>query len=305
MEDRGMVYTAKLPVGYSSGNIDPGELYRIRKENEEEIERIDKEAIKGNGILYRFIYEPIDIGIAVYQVIRVNRITCMVRYCSINGSQDVAEAWGNETCVGTNYIKRRLKAWSMALGFDANAMELEEQPHPEAEVAYQLGKQYLYIQTCDDGYDYNIYDESFQVIDGGIYNAGQPDIFEVVRMLISDSKHISGAEAFQINPKTLAEAAADVNAPLVEGIDPAVLARLIIGNAGDEIALKNICEAQAECIYELSEDDKEFLFETNGFYRSKEEYCYLHDEEPDFFDYLVREGLIVKTLDGYVFKNCV
>lgn len=81
--------------------------------------------------------------------------------------------------------------------------------------------------------------------------------------------------------------------------------RLIIGNIGDEVALKNICEAQEAEMEELSEREKEFYIHTNQFYNSEEGFCELHQEDKETFQSLVEEGIIVKTTDGFVYKNCV
>lgn len=45
--------------------------------------------------------------------------------------------------------------------------ELHEQPTCW-EAAFRLGNgDYLYIQTCDTGYDYTLYDSNFRNLDGG------------------------------------------------------------------------------------------------------------------------------------------
>lgn len=81
--------------------------------------------------------------------------------------------------------------------------------------------------------------------------------------------------------------------------------RLILGNMGDETALKNICEAQDVEMEGLSESEKEFYIHTNQFYSSAENFCELHQEDKEIFQSLVEEGVILKTTDGFVYKNCV
>lgn len=305
MKEKDLIYTTKFPVGFTTRNMNAEELNKITLENGRTVDRIETEAIKRDSILYRFVYELTEAGVAIYQIISVNRITCTVRHCLVDASQDnMVALWGNEAHVGTNYIKKRLKAWSMVMGFESNALALENQPRPASEVAYQLGNQYLYIQTCDEGYNYVLYSESFLLVSEGIYNGRQPNIFEVAKLLLGYFKSLE-TEPVQILPEMLAEMAGDVNAILKGGIDPAVLVRLIMGNVGDETALKNICEAQSECIEDLTNDDKEFLIETNSFYRSGAEFSLLHDTEYSDFERLVEDGIIVKTTDGYVYKNCV
>ncbi|SFH33313.1 Antirestriction protein (ArdA) [Lachnospiraceae bacterium NLAE-zl-G231] len=43
----------------------------------------------------------------------------------------------------------------------------ERQAVQEQEAVYQIGDNYLYIQTCENGYDYTLYDATFQPGDGG------------------------------------------------------------------------------------------------------------------------------------------
>ncbi len=81
--------------------------------------------------------------------------------------------------------------------------------------------------------------------------------------------------------------------------------RLAVGNVGDEVALRNICEAQGENVEELSEKDREFLYHTNSFYYSAEEFMELHEADREYFQSYLDSGNIVKTTDGYVFINCV
>lgn len=85
-----------------------------------------------------------------------------------------------------------------------------------------------------------------------------------------------------------------------------IIVRLTLGNINDEIALKNICEAQGAKLDDLTEREKEFLIDTNTFYSSEAEYNQLHHvEDQGEFKEQVKEGIIVKTKDGYVWKNCV
>lgn len=81
--------------------------------------------------------------------------------------------------------------------------------------------------------------------------------------------------------------------------------RLVFGNIGDEIALKNICEAQYEDMEGLTKKDRDFLIHTNQFYYSMEDFCELHEASPEDFQELMKDGDIVKTTDGYVYKNGV
>lgn len=83
------------------------------------------------------------------------------------------------------------------------------------------------------------------------------------------------------------------------------LVYLILGNIGDEVALKNICEAHSIEIEEIDVREKEFLIHTNQFYSSVEAFMDLHLETKEEFDFLLESGDIVKTSDGFVWKNVV
>lgn len=307
MKETDMIYVAKLPEGIPFESLDEAEQSRIVEENSNTIDRIEEEAIKRGSLLYRFIYEPTEQGVAIYQIIKINRISCMIRYCPVGGRQNImTEQWGSEAHVGTKYIMQHVRTWDMAAGLGDN---INADPAQITELAYQYGSWYLYIQTCEEGYDYSIYDESYRLYADGVYDDAEIDIAEVADILLKDMENeldnLSGAAVDVVNPEFLAEAAGNANAILHEGIDPAILIRLIAGNAGDEVALKNICEVHLECMEELTDDEKDFYIETNNFYRSAEEFCCIHSSEPEYFENLLKDGIIVKTSDGYVWKNCV
>lgn len=81
---------------------------------------------------------------------------------------------------------------------------------------------------------------------------------------------------------------------------------LIIGNRGDPEALLNICEAHGLEFSALNEKEQEFYYATNVFYKNQKEFDRVHhNEDPDFFKSLVKDGTIVKTKGGYVWINCV
>lgn len=49
--------------------------------------------------------------------------------------------------------------------------------------------------------------------------------------------------------------------------DNDIMARLILGNVGDETALRNICEAHNQCIDELAQEEKDYMYATSFFHR--------------------------------------
>lgn len=301
VEEGNMVYVPRLQ------KVD-SRVIHLEEENQKNIERIEKEAIKHSSLLYRFIYEPVKTGVAIYQIIKANKVCCRLRYCSVDGTSDkMVEQWGEEVNVGTKYVLRRLKALDLAVDGKIREIKIPEKPSKEvSELAYEIGNKSLYIKARDDGgYDYYVFNKSFSVLDDGIYDDEQLDIWGAAKILLDEALQTKGATPVIINPEKLSEAAGNLNAVSSNEFDAAIMLRLTMGNIGDEVALKNICEAQSERFEELTDDEKEFLIDTNSFYYSEEEYCLLHNETPERFRDLVSEGYIVKTTDGYVFINCV
>lgn len=309
--EENMLYTPVMPDEVMLEGVDENERKKMVEENKNTVSRIEAEAIKRGCLLYRFLYQPVEQGVAVYQIVAINRISCKIQYCSIDGSQKtMAKQWGKEACVGTEYMMRRIESQDMAMGVGESIKSFKETDSTKAaELAYQLGRWYMYIQTCEEGYDYSIYDESFLLYDGGVYDDDQMDILKVANIILEDMKveldDLEGTEAVQVDPEIIASAAGSVNAIINDGVDSIILARLIMGNIGDEVALRNICEAQLACMEELTDEEKEYYIETNSFYRSAKEFTYIHNEELEEFKRLLEMGIIVKTSDGYVWKNCV
>lgn len=88
--------------------------------------------------------------------------------------------------------------------------------------------------------------------------------------------------------------------------DDEIMVRLILGNVGDETALRNICEAHNLFMDELTPEEKDYMFATNSFYYNIEEFSTIHSEETDALFYeLLDTGTIVATKDGFVWVNCV
>lgn len=87
--------------------------------------------------------------------------------------------------------------------------------------------------------------------------------------------------------------------------DDEIMLRLILGNIGDEVALRNICEVHCEEVEELTDEERDFLIHTNHFYYSEEEFYEMHDADVEEFQWLIDHEVLLKTTDGYVYKNCV
>lgn len=88
--------------------------------NQEEIERIEKIAIQNGGLLYRFLYEGVADGKAVYQIIRVNQKTAKVRWCLIDGlfASYVVPQWGKEAEIPLEYAERQIAFQDMWRGIN-------------------------------------------------------------------------------------------------------------------------------------------------------------------------------------------
>lgn len=85
-----------------------------------------------------------------------------------------------------------------------------------------------------------------------------------------------------------------------------ILMRLILGNVGDETALRNICEAHHLCVDELTPREREYMYATNSFYYNAQEFNTIHHEETEeLLHELIESGTIVSTKDGFVWVDCV
>lgn len=98
-------------------------------------------------------------------------------------------------------------------GFFDETLGLKE----ESELAVKLSGIYIGIQECTDGYDYTIYDEHYQELDGGVYDNPDISIWEALEEIISDVKlhpkeylvfaNVKGAEITEIDYEELMEKA--------------------------------------------------------------------------------------------------
>ncbi len=67
-------------------------------------------------------------------------------------------------------------------------LEAKEAIKPEDNLAFKIADRYVTIQSCTEGYDYNIYDENYQLLDGGVYDNPEYMIREALRDVIDDLK---------------------------------------------------------------------------------------------------------------------
>lgn len=56
------------------------------------------------------------------------------------------------------------------------------------EIAVTIADRYVSIQTCEEGYDYSIYDKDYKLLDGGIYDNPDISIHQALHEIITDLK---------------------------------------------------------------------------------------------------------------------
>ena len=82
----------------------------VRKANIEHLEKIEQKAIAQGSLLYRFLYEGVADGKAIYQIIKVNKTTVRVRLCILDGLYDdyVVPQWGDEATIDREYAEQNI-----------------------------------------------------------------------------------------------------------------------------------------------------------------------------------------------------
>ena len=56
----------------------------------------------------------------------------------------------------------------------------------QEEIAYSLEEGYFYIQICESGYDYTVYDPNFREIDGGQLDTADLTITQAAKELMEE-----------------------------------------------------------------------------------------------------------------------
>ena len=79
--------------------------------NMKRLNEIEDKAIAQGGLLYRFLYEGVADGKAIYQIIKVNKKTVRVRLCCIDGCfyDYVVPQWGDEATVPKDYVESQIQ----------------------------------------------------------------------------------------------------------------------------------------------------------------------------------------------------
>lgn len=88
----------------------------------------------------------------------------------------------------------------------------------DVEVAYEMKDAYFHIQTCDEGYDYTLYNKDFSTVDGGILETdGQKPVQDVINEVLSECGH-SFAECRVVDAGYLREQAYQVEMQKAESM---------------------------------------------------------------------------------------
>lgn len=71
------------------------------------------------------------------------------------------------------------------VSFTENANLSSEIKEPE-QMAFSIDDKFVSIQTCDDGYDYSIYDANYKLLDGGVYDNPDISIYAALKDILED-----------------------------------------------------------------------------------------------------------------------
>ena len=84
----------------------------VIEENERRIDDIEKKAIENGGLLYRFIYEGVADGKAIYQIVKENKNTVQIQLCSLDGLHYdyMVPYWGHKATIDKTYAQQQINA---------------------------------------------------------------------------------------------------------------------------------------------------------------------------------------------------
>ena len=113
------------PIKAYDGPYNYEKWQECREANFNHLKEIENKAIASGGLIYRFLYEAVADGKAIYQIIKVNKRTVRVRLCDIDGYADyVVPQWGEEATVNIEYAESGIK-WQDAWRARRAEMEVE------------------------------------------------------------------------------------------------------------------------------------------------------------------------------------
>ncbi len=90
-------------------DVPTDEWLQIMKDNQKELDKIDKEAKEKGTLLYRYISEPVADGQAVYQITKVNKNTVKIEVCTGLGDDWQIPYWGQEATIERDYAEQKIQ----------------------------------------------------------------------------------------------------------------------------------------------------------------------------------------------------
>ncbi|MBO0468561.1 hypothetical protein JZO73_13715 [Enterococcus plantarum] len=103
------------------------------------------------------------------------------------------------------------------------------------EVALSISNRYLFIQDCEDGFDYTFYDADFKSIDGGIYEADENVPMETAIKYLLEDNRLPWQLATQIDSSMLLEQVDRAEGICLEPIEQPPTKQSIIHSLTQEI----------------------------------------------------------------------
>ena len=95
------------------------------------------------------------------------------------------------------------------VSFTENANLGSEIKEPE-QMAFSIDDKFVSIQTCDDGYDYSIYDANYKLLDGGVYDNPDISIHAALKDILEDIGVTERDERIPVDYEELIEKGEDV-----------------------------------------------------------------------------------------------
>ena len=95
------------------------------------------------------------------------------------------------------------------VSFTENANLGSEIKEPE-QMAFSIDDKFVSIQTCDDGYDYSIYDANYKLLDGGVYDNTDISIHVALKDILEDIGVTERDERIPVDYEELIEKGEDV-----------------------------------------------------------------------------------------------
>lgn len=100
-----LLYTPKIPEGLEQGDINVDEWLGMIEENQKRIAEIDKASKEQETILCRFLYEHVLDGFGIYQITKINKKTCQIKYCTTDGFNEYqVPQWGEKATIPLQYV---------------------------------------------------------------------------------------------------------------------------------------------------------------------------------------------------------